>query len=155
MKYWHWVERRGMWLRVEGKELVLEKDFSAPPSHRVGFNYELELLVVKLYPTLHLLPFKRYTQTHTISSKSCMCVQLPISWRWLCKFYKKGERQIERKKRGNKERKRVGRKEGTSCKWGCVDGCWRMQLSHSYSKEWAERSLSSAFRFNYWQKFTL
>lgn len=61
-----------MQLRVEGKGLVLEKDFSAPPSHRVDFNYELELLVVKLHPTLHLLPFNRYTHTHTISSKSCV-----------------------------------------------------------------------------------
>lgn len=59
-----------MQLRVEGKGLVLEKDFSAPPSHRLGFNYELELLVVKLHPTLHLLPFN--THTHKISSKSCV-----------------------------------------------------------------------------------
>lgn len=39
---------------------------------------ELELLVVKLYPTLHLLPFKVHTDTHNFL-QSCMCVQLPIS----------------------------------------------------------------------------
>lgn len=63
-----------MQLRVEGKGLVLEKDFSAPPSHRVGFNYELELLVVKLHPTLRLLPFNIHIQFPP--RVVCMSIQL-------------------------------------------------------------------------------
>lgn len=58
---------------MRGKDSSARRGLGAPPPHRVNFNYESELLVVKFCPTFYLLPHTGHTYTHKISSKSCGC----------------------------------------------------------------------------------